>query len=86
MGDNDALNVGEAIGLIFRNMSCFVRHMRILSLEQIEICKKTENHVDTPVPLAISGRYYSYSKPGGPLSQDTHTSSGLSFYGLGVGT
>ena len=30
-------------------------------------------------------RYYSHSKPGGPLSQDTHTSSGLSIYGLGEG-
>ncbi len=41
---------------------------------------------DTPVPLGVRGRYYPQSKPGGPLSQDTHTSSGLSIYGLGVCT
>ena len=47
---------------------------------------KSRNFAFTPVPRALRRRYYLHSKPGGPLSQDTHTSSGLSFYGLGVGT
>ena len=44
-----------------------------------------KNLRDTWVPSGVLGRYYFYSKPGGPLSQDTHTSSGLSIYGLGDG-
>ena len=50
-----------------------------------EIVKKVENWTITPVLMIERRRYYSHSKPGGPLSQDTHTSSGLSIYGLGVG-
>jgi type I restriction-modification system DNA methylase subunit len=41
---------------------------------------------DTPVSRTLRGRYYLYSKPGGPLSQDTHTSPGLSIYRLGIRT
>lgn len=44
------------------------------------------NLQETRVPWGVLGRYDNVSKPDGPLSQDTHTSSGLSIYGLGDST
>ena len=64
---------------------CFGLNSTIFPLQELEIDEKIENRANTPVPMTLYGRYYSHSKPGGPLSQDTHTSSGLSIYGLGVG-
>jgi hypothetical protein len=64
----------------------FDRNSWVFALGPVETDKKDENRTDSPVPMRLHRRYYSYSKPGGPLSQDTHTSSGLSIYGLGVGT
>jgi hypothetical protein len=63
----------------------FDRNSWIFALGAVETAKKDENRTDSPVPMPLRRRYYSYSKPGGPLSQDTHTSSGLSIYGLGGG-
>jgi hypothetical protein len=63
-----------------------VRNLRISPLKPQETTNKSRNPAITPVPMPLRGRYYSHSKPGGPLSQDMHTSSGLSIYGLGVGT
>ncbi len=63
----------------------FGQNSRIPPMKTVKTGDKSENPAFTPVPLTLRGRYYSHSKPGGPLSQDTHTSSGLSIYGLGVG-
>lgn len=63
----------------------FGRNSRIPPMKTVETDDKSENPAFTPVPMTLRGRYYFHSKPGGPLSQDTHTSSGLSIYGLGVG-
>lgn len=64
---------------------CFGRNSWIPPLNRVETGDKSGNSAFTPVPMTLPGRYYFQSKPGGPLSQDTHTSSGLSIYGLGVG-
>jgi hypothetical protein len=61
-------------------------NLRISPLKRLVARNKSKNPACTPVPVPLRGRYSCDSKPGGPLSQDTHTSSGLSFYGLGVGT
>jgi hypothetical protein len=86
MGINFAHDVQVMVGKIFVWVVGFGRNSWISSVEVVETGKKREIRTDTAVPKPIRGRYYSYSKPGGPLSQDTHTSSGLSIYGLGVGT
>ena len=65
---------------------CFGRNSCISTPEAAETSEKSKNRTIAPVPMLDRGRYYSHSKPGGPLSQDTHTSSGLSIYGLGVCT
>jgi hypothetical protein len=63
----------------------FGRNSLIPPEKRVKTGDKSGNPAFTPVPMTLPGRYYSHSKPGGPLSQDTHTSSGLSIYGLGVG-
>lgn len=86
MGINLANDVYKTVDLVFDSIVGFDRNSWISSPEEVETGKKRENRTNTPVPMPIRVRYYSHSKPGGPLSQDTHTSSGLSIYGLGVGT
>ena len=63
----------------------FGRNSGIPPEERVKTRDKSGNPAFTPVPMTLPGRYHSHSKPGGPLSQDTHTSSGLSIDGLGVG-
>jgi len=65
---------------------CGFLNLRISPLKRLEARNKSKNPACTPVPLPLRGRYSFDSKPGGPLSQDTHTSPGLSICGLGVST
>jgi hypothetical protein len=86
MGNSLAHNDDETVDQVLDWIVRLNRNRSILSLEDVETGKKMGNQTGIPVPMPNRRRYYSHSKPGGPLSQDTHTSSGLSFYGLGVAT
>jgi len=84
MGNKSAVFGNKLMNNLGQELRCLVRKSWIPHPEVVETGNKNENLPITPVPILYRGRYYSYSKPGGPLSQDTHTSSGLSIYGLGV--
>ena len=86
MGNSLAHNVYETVDQVLDWIVRLNRNRSISSLEDVETGKKGGDQTGIPVPMLKRRRYYSHSKPGGPLSQDTHTSLGLSFYGLGVGT
>jgi hypothetical protein len=69
-----------------RGGCCTIPNLETSPLKRLETSDNRRTPTIIPVPMPRRGRYHSRNKPGGPLSQDTHTSSGLSIYGLGGGT
>jgi hypothetical protein len=69
-----------------RGRCCAIPNLETSPLKRLETSDNSRTPTITPVPMPLRGRYHFSNKPGGPMSQDTHTSSGLSIYGLGGGT
>lgn len=84
MVDNSMLFDADAILWTHCRQVRFGLNVAFFLLMKLETAKESEKNANTTVPMPLLGRYYPHSKPGGPLSKDTHTSSGLSIYGLGV--
>ncbi len=83
MGD-DSILFSQAVGWDSNLQDSFVSNNVIFLVKSRQRRKTLKNQAFTAIPPVRNGRYYVGSKPGGPLSQDTHTSSGLSICGLGV--
>jgi hypothetical protein len=64
---------------------CGLRSLGISSLRGLGTSNSSKTSNFSPGREPVGVRSHSYSKPGVPLSHDTHTSSGLSFYGDEVG-
>ena len=73
-------------GHVYERGRCAIPNLETSPLKRLETSDNSRTPTIIPVPMPLCGRYHSRNKPGGPLSQDTHTSSGLSIYGLGGGT
>jgi hypothetical protein len=69
-----------------RGYRCAIPNLETSPLKRLETNDNSRTPTIIPVPMPRRGRYHSLNKPGGPMSQDTHTSSGLSIFGLGGGT
>ncbi|MFY7874178.1 MAG: hypothetical protein ACOVQM_01945, partial [Pirellula sp.] len=61
-----------------RGRCCTIPNLETSPLKRLETSDNRRTPTNIPVPMPLRGRYHSRNKPGGPMSQDTHTSTGLS--------
>jgi len=64
---------------------CGVGNLGISSLRVLGTSNTSKTPTSTPARMPTLVRSCAHRKPGVALTQDAHTSSGLSLYGLGIG-